>query len=115
MDHVVPVYFGWGADERYFLVITLKLFDVKYDELLAVQEGVLAGADPSLYAVANQLDVDIQKQLAAEHATGDQGVKRRGCMRSVLGFLKLTKPQDEIWLPKVTLVSIGSRQARSPT
>ena len=32
---------------------------VKTEELLAVHEGVLAGADPSLHAVANQLDVDI--------------------------------------------------------
>ena len=71
MDHVVSVYFGRGADERYFSGDNL---DVKTDELLAVHEGVLAGADPALYAVANQLDADIQQQLAAEHANGEDAL-----------------------------------------
>ena len=72
MNHVVSVYFGGGADERYF---SGDNFDVKSEELLAVHEGVLAGSDPSLYAVANQLDLDIQKQLAAEHANGEDALQ----------------------------------------
>ena len=60
-----------GAVERYFSGVNL---DVKTEKLLAVHEGVLADTDPSCYAVANQLDADIQKQLAAEHANGEDAL-----------------------------------------
>ena len=39
-----------------------------------MHEGVLAGADRSLHAVANQLGVDIQTQLAAVRANGEDAL-----------------------------------------
>jgi len=73
MHHVVSVYFGGGDhNERYF---TQDMFDEKSEALVKVEEGLLAGDRVSMYETVHQFDADIQKQLAAEHANGDDALQ----------------------------------------
>ena len=74
MDHVVSVYFGDNGfeNQRYF---SEDKFDEKTDALLKVEEGVLSGANPSLYENLHNFDTDIQQQLVREHANGDDALQ----------------------------------------